>query len=46
MKKRTKKRKKNWVSLKEMENLEDVKMLKKKNLKDCLNVINLNGLLK
>lgn len=36
-------KKKNLVNLKLMENLEDAKMLKKKNLKDYLSATNQNG---
>jgi len=42
-KKRTKMKKKNLVNLKLMENQEDAKMLKKKNLKDYLSATNQNG---
>jgi hypothetical protein len=42
-KKKTKRKKKNSVSLMLMENLEDAKTLKKKNLKDSLSATNPNG---
>jgi len=43
MKKRMKRKKKNSVNLMLMENLEDVKTLKKKSLKDYVIFQNLNG---
>jgi len=42
-KKKTKRKKKNSVSLMLMENLEDAKTLKQKNLKDSLSATNPNG---